>query len=488
MHKPLDILIIEDVPADAAAIETELRNAGLAFATRRVETRAALAEELDRQRPDVVLSDFTLPEFDALEALRVLKARRPDVPFILVTGNRSEEVAVECIREGADDYILKASLKRLPTSLQNALEKKAVEQARAAVEAALRRSEEQYRLIAENTRDLISLVDLDGRFLYASPAHARALGRSPESLVGADAMEQVHPDDRPAVRAAWEQALALREGRTAEFRMLHQNGEWRCFESVGNCIFDERGQPQRLLIVSRDVTRRKAAETVTRALPRLIRDAQETERRRVARDLHDSVNQILSAVKFRLQSVEEKLAPREDAAWRDVLKAQAHLEKAMQEVRRISHNLRPSELDDLGLVSAVRSLVDEFADRTAVKVDLAFERLPEKLPAEVELNLYRILQEALGNIERHACAGEVGVRLAKEGSILRASIGDNGLGFDPQRPRAEGERLGMGLVDMHERAEFVGGRCAVASSPGKGTEIVIEIPLRRMEDSPAQTD
>ena len=488
MHKPLDILIIEDVAADAAAIETELRNAAVAFATRRVETRGSLATELGRQRPDVVLSDFTLPDFDALEALRMLKAHRPDVPFILVTGNRSEEVAVECIREGADDYILKASLKRLPTSLQNAIQKKATEQARAAAEAALRRSEEQYRLIADNTRDLISLVDLDGRFLYASPAHSRALGRSPESLVGTEAIENVHPDDQSAVRAAWEQALALREGRTSEFRMRHVDGGWRCFESVGNWIFDEAGQPQRLLIVSRDVTRRKDAEAANRALPRLIRDAQETERRRVARDLHDSVNQILSAVKFRLQSVEEKLVSREDAAWRGVLKAQAHLEKAMQEVRRISHNLRPSELDDLGLVPAVRSMVEEFAERTSVKVNLGFDRLSDKLQPDVELNLYRILQEALGNIERHARAGEVSVRLSKEGSTLRACIGDNGRGFDPQRPRADGERLGMGLVDMRERAEFVGGRCAVTSAPGNGTEIVIEIPLRRVEESRSKTD
>src|SRR6266540_7110492 len=321
MKKELDILIIEDVVHDAELIEQELRSGGLAFRSRRIQNREALLQELQQGRPDVVLSDFTLPEFDALQALHLLRQLQLDVPFILVTGTRSEEVAVECIREGADDYILKASLKRLPTSLQNAIQKKATEQARAVAEAALRRSEEQYRLIAENTRDLISLVDLDGRFLYASPAHARALGRRPESLVGSDAMEQVHPDDSAAVRTAWEQALALREGRTAEFRMRHADGDWRCFESAGNCIFDERGQPQRLLLVSRDVTRRRAAEATTRALPRLIRDAQETERRRVARDLHDSVNQILSAVKFRLQYVEEKLAPREDAAWRGVLKA-----------------------------------------------------------------------------------------------------------------------------------------------------------------------
>ncbi|MEY2410193.1 MAG: hypothetical protein QOF48_2863 [Verrucomicrobiota bacterium] len=478
MQAPLEILIIEDVPPDAKAIEAELREARIDFRSRRIETRAAFAEELERRRPDIVLSDFTLPSFDALEALRMLKARRPDVPFILITGNRSEEVAVECIHEGADDYILKASLKRLPTSLKNALQKKASEKAKADAEGALRRSEQQYRLIADNSRDLISLVDVAGDFLYASPAHARTLGRNPKLLVGAPAIEIVHPEDQAGVRAAWEQAMTLRESRTMEVRMQHAEGDWRFFESVGNWIFDERGEPQRLIVVSRDVTRRKAAESASRELPRLIRDAQETERRRVARELHDSVNQILSAVKFRLQSVEEKLAPRENAAWRDVLKAQAHLEKAMQEVRRISRNLRPSELDDLGLVPAVRSLAEEFAERSHVKVHLAFTNLPEKLPVDTELNLYRIFQESLGNIERHSRATEVRIELSRDGSRLRASIRDNGKGFDPQRTRAEGERPGMGLVDIRERAEFVGGRCTLVSAPGKGTEIVIEMPLR----------
>ena len=294
-------------------------------------------------------------------------------------------------------------------------------------------------------------------------------------------MEIVHPDDRAAVRAAWEQAQALRESRTTEFRMRHSDGGWRFFESVGDWIFDERGEPQRLIVVSRDVTRRKAAEAASRELPRLIRDAQETERRRVARELHDSVNQILSAVKFRLQSVEEKLAPQEDATWRDVLKAKAHLEKAMQEVRRISRNLRPSELDDLGLMPAVRTLAEEFADRSKVHVHLEFTNLPEKLPSDTELNLYRILQESLGNIERHARATEVAIELSKKGTLLCARIHDNGRGFDPLRTRAEGERPGMGLVDMRERAEFVGGRCALTSAPGNGTEIVIEMPLRSVK-------
>jgi len=483
MKKPLDILIVEDVARDADLIEAELREADLHFRARRVQNRARFLEEMDRARPDLVLSDFTLPEFDAMQALQLLRERKQDVPFILVTGTRSEEVAVECIREGADDYILKASLKRLPTSIRNALKKRAAEQARLSAEAASRRSEEQYRLIAENTRDLIAVVDPEGRFLYASPSHQASLGYDPSALIRQDFRDLVHPEDRAAVRQAWEQSLHRRESRSAEVRLRDKLGTWLSFESIGNWIFDEKGQPQRAVIISRDISRRKQAEIALRELPRLIREAQEAERRRVARELHDSVNQILSAVKFRLQAVEERLQDKDEAAWRDTLKTKANLEKAMQEVRRISRNLRPSELDDLGLAPAVRSLCREFGERTGVAVELALSRVPRAIPDEIELNVYRILQEAFGNIEKHARARNVRLGLSREGRRLRVTIRDDGLGFDPLATPRKGRVNGMGLVDMKERAAFVGGSCLVRSSAGAGTEIVIEMPLKLADNS-----
>lgn len=484
MKKELDILIIEDVLHDAHLIEAELRAGGIAFHSRRIQTRDAFLAELNKARPDLVLSDFTLPEFDALEALHLLRKLKLDVPFILVTGTRSEEVAVECIREGADDYILKASLKRLPTSITNALQKRAIEQARVRTEAALRRSEEQYRLIAENTRDLISLVDVDGRFLYASPSHKTSLGYVPEELAGTELLELIHPEDSSAARAAWEQALQHRESRVAEVRMRHRNGAYRIFESISNWIFDDKDQPQRAVIISRDITRRKESEETLRSLPKLIREAQEAERRRVARELHDSVIQILSAVKFRLQAVEEQLADEHPSAWRNTLKTKANLEKAIQEVRRISRNLRPSELDDLGLAPALRSLCSEFGERTGVAVDLSISRLPQTVPNDIELNLYRIIQEALGNIEKHSRATRVSLKLARELSQLRATIRDNGRGFDPLAPRGRKSKPpGMGLVDMRERAALLGGHCRLHSAPGEGTEILVEMPLKSVDNS-----
>ena len=354
MRKELDIVIIEDVPRDAAAMEAALREEGIPFRARRLETREQFLAALQTAPPDVVLSDFTLPEFNALDALYLLQAHRPEIPFILVTGNRSEEVAVACIKEGADDYILKASLKRLPSSIMNALRKKAAEREKAAVEAKLRE------------------------------------------------------------------------------------------------------------------------------LPRLILQAQESERRRVARELHDSVNQLLSSVKFRIQSLEARIPQPDDGLLHDEAeKTRALLDKAMREVRRISRNLRPSELDDLGLAAAVRSLCEEFAERTRVEVVPALE-VPHECPKEFELPLYRIVQEALNNVEKHAYARRVQVEVSACHGRLRASIRDDGAGFDPRTspgPGARGSGTRMGLVDMRERAAFVGGEFRLQSAPGQGTEIRVLVPL-----------
>ncbi|MBK7999533.1 MAG: sensor histidine kinase [Verrucomicrobia bacterium] len=209
----------------------------------------------------------------------------------------------------------------------------------------------------------------------------------------------------------------------------------------------------------------------------------------MARELHDSVIQILSSVKFRLQAIEEKVAASDEGTWRDTLKAKAALEKAIGEVRRISRNLRPSELDDLGLAPALRSLCAEFGERTGMAVNLSLNRLPKAIPDDIELNLYRIIQEALGNIEKHSRATKVSLRLARQASKLCAAIADNGCGFDPiaPRPRRTAKGGGMGLVDMRERAALLGGHCQLRSMPGSGTEIVVEMPLRNNETSKHKT-
>lgn len=478
MDKVLDLLIVEDVAGDADAIEAELRQEGVRCRTRRVETRDGFLAELTKTPPDLIISDFNLPAFDGLEALRLVQQIEPDIPFILVTGPRSEEVAVECMREGADDYILKNSLKRLPSAISNVLRKRAAEREKGWAEAQLRRSEEQFRLITENTGDLVSLLDLEGRFLYASPSFKSQLGYVPAQFAGTDSLAIVHPGDRDSYRQTWQHALAHKDQRAAEVRLRREDGQWLTFESIATWVFDDGGRPQRCVVIARDITRRKQAEDQLRSLPRLIVEAQETERRRVARDLHDSVNQILSSVKFRIESIEERLQSRDETTWREALKTKYLLEKAIQEIIRISRNLRPSELDDLGLAPAIRSLCREVASRTGLRITPALDQVPAHCGKEIELALYRIVQEALNNIEKHARARNVVLRVRCEGRVLRTSIRDDGAGFDlhalPLRKAGPG---GMGLIDMKERATYVGGSCAVTSAPGQGTEIHVTLPL-----------
>jgi two-component system sensor histidine kinase UhpB len=485
VDKKLDIVIIEDVPRDAAAMEAELRSEGIDFDARRLETRAQFLAALREAPPDIVLSDFTLPDFNALDALHTLQETRPEIPFILVTGTRSEEVAVECIKEGADDYILKASLKRLGSSVRNVLRKKAAERREGEIQTALQRSEQQYRLIAENTHDLISLLHDSGRFVYASPSFKTVLGYEPQELVGTTWLRLIHIRDRGALRAMLAQPSETQERRAAEFRARDASGRWLVLESIGSWIAAEHGSPRQLVLVSRDVTARREAEQQSRAMPRLIMQAQEGERRRLARELHDGVNQLLSSVKFRVQSFEERLeSGAHERLRQDAEKTRLLLERAIEEVRHISRRLRPSELDDLGLAAALRSLCDEFGTQTRIHVRLSMPGLAQPLPDELELNLYRIIQEGLTNVQRHADATEVSINVQRDGSIVHASIGDNGRGFNPETLRARrGTSAGMGLMDMRERIALLGGIFELRSAPGAGTRIQVQIPLEPLASS-----
>ncbi|MCL5034996.1 MAG: PAS domain S-box protein [Bacteroidetes bacterium] len=215
----LRILLLEDNPIDAELVETELRKGGISLVSKRVETRDAFAEELKTLDPDVVLSDFSLPRFDAFGALEIYKSSRSNAAFILVTGSQSEEVAVECIKRGADDYILKTTLKRLPSAVRGALEKKRNEMERRKAIAAQRETEANYRNIFDNMITGIYQTALDGRFITANPAMARILGYET-------------PDEMMSTVSAFGERFYVDKERRAEFiRLILEHGFISEFES-----------------------------------------------------------------------------------------------------------------------------------------------------------------------------------------------------------------------------------------------------------------
>ena len=233
--------------------------------------------------------------------------------------------------------------------------------------------------------------------------------------------------------------------------------------------------PDLVMVHTEDITERKQAEDMLRAFSRHTIGLQEEERRRVGRELHDGVNQTLSALRFRVEGIEERLPAADRATQEEVEKARQLLDSAIGEVRRISQNLRPSVLDDLGLESAVRSLCHEFSDRTRVSVQVETSQLPKALSGEVETTFYRILQEALRNVEKHAQAGRVDVGFAREGAWVTMRVQDNGRGMDA--PLEVAGQRGLGMESMKERAALAGGELSVRSARGQGTELLVRLPV-----------
>jgi PAS domain S-box-containing protein len=256
----LDLLIIEDVQADAELIQYELRKAKLGFEARCIQSEEEFSRHLDENVPDAILSDFSLPQFNALAALEILRARKLRIPFVLVTGSQSEEVAVRCIKKGADDYILKESLKRLPSALLSAIAKRKAEIDREQAEQALRRSEDYFRTLIENSSDIITILNAKGNVQFQSPSIERVLGYRPEELIDRNAFDFIHPNDVQRTLAVFSGEILQHFSQTPiEYRFRHRDGTWRHLESIGKNLLDDpsvRG----IIINSRDVTERKGAE------------------------------------------------------------------------------------------------------------------------------------------------------------------------------------------------------------------------------------
>jgi signal transduction histidine kinase len=199
---------------------------------------------------------------------------------------------------------------------------------------------------------------------------------------------------------------------------------------------------------------------------------------RVARDLHDGVSQLIAAAKVKLSTVQHTIAASSPAAGEIVTRCNGLIVQALEENRRVAHNLRPSDLDDFGLIIACRNLCKEFRLRTGTRVLCRTKGFDVRLPPTMELNLFRIVQEALNNIEKHAQAKSVGIGFSIRNDLLVLEIRDNGRGFNSKvSVTRRRKRRGMGLSNIHERAVLLGGTSTVESGRAKGTSIVVQVPL-----------
>src|SRR3954471_4581243 len=271
MPNPLRILILEDVPMDAELVEYELERASIPFLSRRVDSRDGFLRELDSFRPDVILSDYTLPRFDGMTALSLARERAPSIPFLIVTGSVNEETAVGCMKAGATDYLLKSNLARIGPAIEAALERERAHAEKVHAESALADSERRFRSLVQNSSDLVTIVAPDGTITYASDSAERIVGYAPADLVGTSLLKYLSDGQEDHVRV-----LLHTNGKGSvtgpiEFSLRRADGSTVWLEAVGSNLLADatiRG----IVLNARDVSERRRADLALRESEERYRD------------------------------------------------------------------------------------------------------------------------------------------------------------------------------------------------------------------------
>ena len=271
MKSQLKVLIVEDVPTDAELALRELKKAGIDHTAIRVDTRSDFLRGLEEFAPDIILSDYMMPEFDGVSALVLAREKRPYTPFILVSGTIGEEVAIESLKRGATDYVLKTNLARLASSVLRAVQESEERAARKRADEALRESEGKYRLLWENTGDAVILMDEETRIQYANPGMLKVFGYAPEEVTGREiAMlqpERLREAHRRGVKRYLESGVKTLDWSSTEVIALHRDGhEFPLELSISHMDF---GVQPLFAGFMRDITGRRLQEEKIARLSRI---------------------------------------------------------------------------------------------------------------------------------------------------------------------------------------------------------------------------
>jgi signal transduction histidine kinase len=286
--------------------------------------------------------------------------------------------------------------------------------------------------------------------------------------------KRVHPEDRDAVVQAIEKAKETREPYVAEFRVNRNDGEVRWIIAQGKFHYSSNGIPERMLGLAVDITERKLAEDALASLSGQLIEAQEDERKRIARELHDDYNQRLAMMAIDLQRLAENIGDSSPDAAQQLYELFNRVSEVGADLHSLSHSLHSSTLESLGLVAGVKGFCKEFAEQQGIQVDFVHENIPRGIPGDAALCMFRIAQEALRNVKKHSGADKAGVRLEWLGGRLHLSVIDSGKGFDLTQPAAD---HGIGVHSMEERLRVLGGRLEIKSHPMRGTRVDAWLPF-----------
>ena len=505
MDKELRVLIVEDIPTDAELVEYELRKAGITFESKRVDTRAGFLRQLEDFSPDIVLSDYSMPQFNGKEALKLLKERFPSIPIIVVTGSINEQTAVDCMRMGAEDYVIKEHLKRLGPAVHTALENIKIRDEKERTKKALMKSEYRYRMLIENLPQKIFYKDRNSVYVSCNEHYARDLKIEPEEIIGKTDYEFFSKELAEKYRADDERIITL--GKTEEIEekyMLDRQEMW--VQTVKTPIEDEKGNVIGVLGIFWDITERKQAEVEKKKLEAQLQQVEKMEALgTLAGGIAHDFNNILSAIigytelalddapkETLLQSNLQEVLKGGDRA-RDLIKQiLAFSRQAEQELQPIQPKLIVKEA--LKLLRA--SLPTTIEIKQNIQSDSSVQADPTQLH-QVLMNLCTnagyAMRETGGTLEVTLTDVELDPHFTARypdmtpGPHIRLTVNDTGVGMTPEvrecifdpffTTKERGEGTGMGLSVAIGIVTSHGGTMTVYSEPGMGSNFQVYLPL-----------
>lgn len=493
----LNILVVEDSESDFELMNYHLKQAGLECSSQRVDNLSALNNYLHQKNWDIIVSDHNLPGFSASQALKLVRQTAPFLPFIIVSGNIGEDVAVEAMRSGVDDYLVKDRLQQLPSvvirSIRTAQERKNLNQA----ELAKRESERRFTAIAENipgifvqfkSGNLLPEPEITfiktGAFAHYSEAVKQRL-EQPESFFNLLDSNQANDLKKTIIahtnanihQFKWEGQLTLLDSLKLRWFLLHAIGKkHKGFIVWDALLFDisDRKRTEQELKDSKVELRKVSSEFEKR---------QEQERAAIAREIHDDIGASLTKLKTDLawlyksvnttQPIEEKLNDMRDS-----------IEHLLNSSQRIAKDLRPGILD-YGLIPALEWQIKDFEKRTQTQTRFRTNQETVDLNAEQNTVLFRILQESLTNIIKHANANFVEVELFASSQHVTLEIIDNGKGITNTDKL---KKTSFGLRGMHERVTAFNGWVDINGTPEQGTTVMVSLPKNLTTPNEAAND
>jgi PAS domain S-box-containing protein len=465
----LRVIVLEDNPADAELIELELHRNGLEVACQRAVSRTDFMNALRSDTPDLVLADYTLPGFDGMSALRMLREQHPDTPFIFVSGSLGEERAIEALKSGATDYVLKDRLERLPAVVRRALSESRERYERRQAELALEEQRTLLIAIIDNLPEHIYAVDANSRLTVINQAMLARLKRRRAATIGRRLSEL--PGQDHARDMELQDAMVLNSGRSLieqEHAIDSTDGAMQWLVSSRIPLRDHTGELIGVVCTERDMTSRKELEQE-------ILDISNREQRRLGSDLHDGLGQELTGLSLMMKGLEVQMSREESPYLPQVAKLSELIARTIQSTRSLARGLAPVNLERGGIREALRQLAARCSDIynltcTFDDSHAQFTALDEGLATHI----YRIAQEATTNAARHARARTIAIELRTTARRLHLTIIDDGIGLNAGLSNG---KPGIGLKIMEYRARTIGGTINFESLK-TGTRIALSCPLQ----------